>query len=77
MKASFDQAKMKNMLKRRFLIDQSFAVSGGITGQIDFWPDGLCHESHISPVPGGIISSWQKQMLEVDCSILIPEPMLK
>jgi len=44
-KASFDQAKMKNMLKRRFLIDQSFAVSGGITGQIDFWPNGLCHES--------------------------------
>ena len=36
--ASFDRAKMEDLLKRRFFFDQSFAIYGGITGQFDFGP---------------------------------------
>ena len=43
--ASFDRAKMEDLLKRRFFFDQSFAIYEYITGQIDFWPNRLCHES--------------------------------
>lgn len=30
--ATFDRAKMEDLLKRRFFYDQSFAIYGGITG---------------------------------------------
>ena len=36
--ASFDRAKMEDLLKRRFFFDQSFAIYGGISGQFDFGP---------------------------------------
>jgi len=74
--ASFDRAKMEDLLKRRFFYDQSFAIYGGITGQYDFGPMGCALKSNI-------LSAWrqffvlEEQMLEVDCSILTPEPVLK
>ncbi|XP_017138343.1 glycine--tRNA ligase [Drosophila miranda] len=73
---SFDRAKMEDLLKRRFFYDQSFAIYGGITGQYDFGPMGCALKSNI-------LSLWrqyfalEEQMLEVDCSILTPEPVLK
>ena len=36
--ATFDRAKMEDLLKRRFFYDQSFAIYGGISGQFDFGP---------------------------------------
>lgn len=73
---SFDRAKMEDLIKRRFFYDQSFAIYGGITGQFDFGPMGCALKSNM-------IQLWRKyfilqeQMLEVDCSILTPEPVLK
>lgn len=72
----FDRAKLEDLLKRRFFYDQSFAIYGGITGQYDFGPMGCALKSNI-------LNLWRKffvmeeQMLEVDCSILTPEPVLK
>lgn len=72
----FDRAKMDDVIKRRFFYDQSFAIYGGITGQFDFGPMGCALKSNM-------IQLWRKyfilqeQMLEVDCSILTPEPVLK
>lgn len=74
--ASFDRAKMEDLLKRRFFYDQSFAIYGGITGQYDFGPMGCMLKANM-------LNAWrqffvlEEQMLEVDCSILTPEPVLK
>lgn len=73
---TFDRSKMEDLLKRRFFYDQSFAIYGGITGQYDYGPMGCALKSNI-------LSLWrqffvlEEQMLEVDCSILTPEPILK
>ena len=73
---TFDRAKMEDLLKRRFFYDQSFAIYGGITGQYDYGPMGCALKSNI-------LGLWrqffvlEEQMLEVDCSILTPEPILK
>lgn len=74
--ATFDRGRMEDLLKRRFFFDQSFAIYGGITGLFDFGPMGCALKANI-------LSEWRKffvleeQMLEVDCSILTPEPILK
>ncbi|KAL1116446.1 hypothetical protein AAG570_004920 [Ranatra chinensis] len=74
--ATFDRAKMEDLLKRRFFFDQSFAIYGGITGQFDFGPMGCALKANM-------LHAWrnffvlEEQMLEVDCSILTPEPVLK
>lgn len=73
---TFDRAKMEDLLKRRFFLDQSFAIYGGITGQFDFGPMGCALKSNL-------LHAWrsffvlEEQMLEVDCSILTPEVVLK
>lgn len=70
---TFDRAKMEDLLKRRFFYDQSFAIYGGVTGQYDFGPMGCALKSNM-------LHTWrqffvlEEQMLEVDCSILTPEP---
>lgn len=74
--ASFDRAKMDDLLKRRFFYDQSFAIYGGISGQYDFGPMGCA-------IKANILNLWrtffvlEEQMLEVDCSMLTPENVLK
>ncbi|XP_053970973.1 glycine--tRNA ligase [Hylaeus volcanicus] len=73
---TFDRARMEDLLKRRFFVDQSFAIYGGITGQFDFGPMGCAFKTNL-------LNNWrnffvlEEQMLEVDCSILTPEPVLK
>lgn len=73
---TFDRTKMEVLLKRRFFYDQSFSIYGGITGQYDFGPMGCALKSNM-------LNAWrqhfvlEEQMLEVDCSILTPEPVLK
>ncbi|XP_050307037.1 glycine--tRNA ligase isoform X2 [Anthonomus grandis grandis] len=74
--STFDRSKMEDLLKRRFFFDQSFAIYGGITGQFDFGPMGCAFKANL-------LQAWrqffvlEEQMLEVDCSILTPEPVLK
>ncbi|GFR27981.1 glycine--tRNA ligase [Trichonephila clavata] len=72
----FDRARMEDLLKRRFYYDQSFAIYGGVTGQFDFGPMGCAMKNNI-------LNLWrshfilEEQMLEVDCTILTPENVLK
>ncbi|KAH8371995.1 hypothetical protein KR093_009643 [Drosophila rubida] len=73
---SFDRARMEDLLKRRFFYDQSFAIYGGITGQYDFGPMGCALKSNILTLWRQFFSL-EEQMLEVDCSMLTPEPVLK
>uniref|UniRef100_A0A8D8TT94 Glycine--tRNA ligase n=1 Tax=Cacopsylla melanoneura TaxID=428564 RepID=A0A8D8TT94_9HEMI len=74
--SSFDRAKMEDLLKRRFFYDQSFSIYGGISGQYDFGPMGCALKTNM-------LTAWrqffvlEEQMLEVDCSILTLEPVLK
>ncbi|XP_014272814.1 glycine--tRNA ligase [Halyomorpha halys] len=74
--ATFDRALMEDLLKRRFFYDQSFAIYGGITGQFDYGPMGCALKANM-------LHLWRNffvledNMLEVDCSILTPEPVLK
>jgi len=74
--ANFDRAKMDDLLKRRFFYDQSFAIYGGISGQFDFGPMGCAMKSNL-------LNAWrsffilEEQMLEVDCTMLTPESVLK
>lgn len=73
---TFDRAKMEDLLKRRFFYDQSFAIYGGVAGQFDFGPMGCAFKANL-------LQNWrqffvlEEQMLEVDCTILTPEPVLK
>ncbi|XP_076163425.1 glycine--tRNA ligase [Ptiloglossa arizonensis] len=73
---TFSRARMEDLLKRRFFLDQSFAIYGGISGQFDFGPMGCALKTNL-------INYWRnffvlkEQMLEVDCSILTPEAVLK
>merc|ERR1719370_736956 len=73
--AKFDRTKMEDTLKRRFFYDQSFAIYGGVTGQYDFGPMGCAMKQNL-------LQAWRKhfvleeQMLEVDCTVLTPEPIL-
>lgn len=74
--STFDRAKMEDLLRRRFFYDQSFAIYGGVSGQYDFGPMGCAMKSNL-------INAWksffilEEQMLEVDCTMLTPEPVLK
>ena len=73
--AGFERALLEELLKRRFFFDQSFAIYGAIAGQFDFGPMGCAMKTNL-------INTWrnhfvlEEQMLEVDCSILTPEPVL-
>ncbi|XP_075536442.1 glycine--tRNA ligase [Dermacentor variabilis] len=72
----FDRLRMEDLLKRRFFYDQSFSIYGGVAGQYDFGPMGCAMKTQL-------LSLWrshfvlEEQMLEVDCTILTPEPVLK
>merc|ERR1712223_2200569 len=74
--ASFDRAKMEDLLKRRFFYDQSFAIYGGITGQYDFGPMGCAMKANL-------LNAWrsffikEEKMLKVECTTLTPETVLK
>ena len=74
--ATFDRAKMEDLLKRRFFYDQSFAIYGGVSGQYDFGPMGCAMKANL-------LNAWrsffilEEQMLEVDCTMLTPETVLK
>jgi len=73
---TFDRAKMEDLLKQRFFYDQSFSIYGGVSGQYDFGPMGCAMKSNL-------LNAWrlffilEEQMLEVDCTSLTPEHVLK
>ncbi|CAF2499250.1 unnamed protein product [Rotaria sp. Silwood2] len=73
---SIDRLKMEDLLKRRFFYDQSFSIYGGVNGLYDYGPMGCA-------IKANMLAEWRRhfileeQMLEVDCSILTPEIVLK
>ena len=75
-KHDINRSEMENLLKRRFFYDQSFAIYGGVNGLYDYGPVGCAIKSNI-------LALWRRhfvleeQMLEIDCSILTPEPVFK
>uniref|UniRef100_A0A914DM22 Glycine--tRNA ligase n=1 Tax=Acrobeloides nanus TaxID=290746 RepID=A0A914DM22_9BILA len=74
--AKFERSKLEDLLKRRFFYDQSFAIYGGVAGLYDYGPMGCALKSNM-------IQLWRKHfileenMLEVECSALTPENVLK
>lgn len=74
--AGFERARMEDLLKRRFFIAPSFEVYGGYAGQFDFGPMG-CAMKH------NLLKVWRNHfvleddLLELDCTIITPEPVLK
>uniref|UniRef100_A0ACB8FWJ2 Uncharacterized protein n=1 Tax=Sphaerodactylus townsendi TaxID=933632 RepID=A0ACB8FWJ2_9SAUR len=71
-----DRPKMEDTLKRRFFYDQAFSIYGGVSGLYDFGPVGCALKNNI-------IQAWrqhfiqEEQILEIDCTMLTPEPVLK
>ncbi|XP_060920267.1 glycine--tRNA ligase-like [Labrus mixtus] len=71
-----DRTKMEDTLKRRFFYDQAFAIYGGVSGLYDFGPVGCALKNNI-------LQAWrqhfiqEEQILEIDCTMLTPEPVLK
>uniref|UniRef100_A0A803VR86 Glycine--tRNA ligase n=1 Tax=Ficedula albicollis TaxID=59894 RepID=A0A803VR86_FICAL len=67
---------MEDTLKRRFFYDQAFSIYGGVSGLYDFGPVGCALKNNI-------IQAWrhhfiqEEQILEIDCTMLTPEPVLK
>lgn len=72
----FERNRLEDLLKRRFFYDISFAIYGGVSGQYDMGPMGCA-------VKTNLLNVWRNhfiledQLLEVDCTILTPEPVLK
>ena len=70
-----DRSKLEDLLKRRFFYDQSFAIYGGVNGLYDYGPMGCA-------IKANLINEWRRffvleeQMLEIDCSMLTPSPVL-
>jgi len=73
---TIDRAKLEDLLKQRFFYDQAFSIYGGVTGLYDFGPMGCAMKANL-------LHAWrnffvlEEQMLEVDTSMLTPEPVLK
>uniref|UniRef100_A0A1I8BHG3 glycine--tRNA ligase n=1 Tax=Meloidogyne hapla TaxID=6305 RepID=A0A1I8BHG3_MELHA len=71
-----DRLKLEDLLKRRFFYDQSFAIYGGVGGLYDYGPMGCALKQNM-------IQLWrthfilEEAMLEVECSSLTPESVLK
>ncbi|VDK39190.1 unnamed protein product [Taenia asiatica] len=71
-----DRAKLEDLLKQRFVYDQSFSIYGGVQGLYDYGPTGCA-------IKANLLAAWrqffvlEEQLLEVDCSMLTPECVLK
>lgn len=88
--AKFERSKLEDLLKRRFFYDQSFAIYGGVAGLYDygwFFNWFFLLENFLGPMgcalKSNMIQLWRKHfileenMLEVECSALTPENVLK
>ncbi|KAL4805994.1 hypothetical protein BDV18DRAFT_152599 [Aspergillus unguis] len=71
-----DRAVLDSMLRRRLFYTPSFEIYGGVSGLYDYGPPGCA-------VLNNIVETWRKHfvleedMLEVDCTMLTPEEVLK
>lgn len=71
-----DRANLDAMLRRRLFYTPAFEIYGGVSGLYDYGPPGCS-------LVNNIIDLWRKHfvleedMLEVDCTMLTPEEILK
>lgn len=79
----FDRPLFESVLKRRFFVTESFEVyrvarnwKGDNKGLFDYGPPGLGFQANL-------VDAWRKHfvleenMLELDCTVITPEPVLK
>ena len=75
-RTTFDRVKFEEMVKKRFFYTPSFSIYNGVKGLYDYGPPGCSLQANI-------IQLWrnhfilEEQMLEVDCTMLTPEAVLK
>lgn len=71
-----DRGKFENLMKRRFFYGASFSLYGGVAGLYDLGPAGCALKANM-------INFWrnhfvvEEDMLEVECTMLTPEPILR
>eukprot|EP00116_Pleurobrachia_bachei_P003507 sb/3463769/ len=71
-----DRAKFENLMKRRFFYGAAFSVYGGVAGLYDLGPAGCALKANM-------VNYWrnhfvvEENMLEVECTMLTPEYVLK
>ena len=74
--AKVDRTKFENLMKRRFFYGPSFSLYGGVAGLYDLGPAGCALKANM-------IHFWrnhfvvEEDMLEVECTMLTPEHVLK
>ncbi|KAI8920193.1 hypothetical protein DFJ77DRAFT_507576 [Powellomyces hirtus] len=74
--SKFDRASLESLLLKRFFYAPSFEIYGGIAGLYDYGPPGCALQNNI-------LSLWrqhfilEEDMLEVECTNLTPEAVLK
>ena len=72
----FNVKAFENVLKTRFIYDHAFSIYGGSSGLFDIGPVGFA-------IQNNIVNEWRKHfvlkdhMLEIECSIITPEVVLK
>ncbi|GAM27924.1 hypothetical protein SAMD00019534_111000 [Acytostelium subglobosum LB1] len=70
------RAGVEDLMKRRFFITPAFQIYGGVAGLYDYGPPGCA-------IKANLISYWRQHfanyedMLEIDCTALTPEIVLK
>jgi len=71
-----DRAILESLLRRRLFYTPSFEIYGGERGLFDYGPPGCALQANV-------VDAWRKHfvleedMLEVDCTMLTPEAVLK
>ena len=71
-----DRAVLESLLRRRLFYTPSFEIYGGERGLFDYGPPGCALQANV-------VDQWRKHfvleedMLEVDCTMLTPEAVLK
>jgi len=71
-----DRPTLDSLLKRRLFYTPSFEIYGGEKGLYDYGPPGCALQANV-------VNLWRKHfvleedMLEVDCTMLTPEAVLK
>ncbi|KAJ3372376.1 Glycine--tRNA ligase 1, mitochondrial [Kappamyces sp. JEL0680] len=73
---TFDRAALESLLLKRFFLAPSFEIYGGVAGLFDYGPPGCALQNNV-------LSLWrqhfvlEEDMLEVECTNLTPEDVLK
>ncbi len=72
----FDKTALEDLMKRRFFVAPSFSIYGGVAGLYDYGPLGCSMKSRLLSLWRGHFVE-EEGMLEVECSTLTPQTVLK